>query len=31
MMNVTNQSLIRIKIKNVGGGQSSGQQETNGA
>ena len=30
MMNVTNQSLIRIRIKNIGGGHRSGQQETNG-
>jgi|GEM_PF-3533314 hypothetical protein len=31
MMNVTNQSLIRIRIKNVGEGHRSGKQETNGA
>ena len=30
MMNVTNQSLIRIWNKNVAGGHRSGQQETNG-
>ena len=31
MMHVTNQSLIRIRIKNIGGGHRFGQQETNGA
>jgi hypothetical protein len=31
MINETNQSLIRIRIKNVGEGQPSRQQETNGA
>jgi hypothetical protein len=31
MMNETNQDLIGIRIKDFGGGQSSGQQETNGA
>jgi hypothetical protein len=28
MMNVANQSLIRIRIKNVGGGHRSGKQAT---
>jgi len=30
-MKITNQSLIRIRIKNVAGEHHSGKQETNGA